>query len=326
MRRLFSRKPLFLLISLFLYVSLGVWGYSRSPGYLAEETSFRIQSGESLYSISQRLQDKGLIPSAFLFRWKLMLMGQSGDLQAGDYAFASHQSPGQIADLILQGDCQYQQVTIPEGLTNHQVLAILKQQDFLEDDQPDMPMEGMLYPETYTMARGTKVSQVLEEMHAKAAEVLKDLWSKRKEGLPLKTPLDALVLASLVETEAYLDSEKPKIAGVYLARLRKNMRFQADPTVIYCVTNGTGDLGRSLKKSDMQCDSAHNTYVHKGLPPTPISGVSRRSLEAVLIHPEENGDLYFVADGKGGHRFSKRYHRHRRNINKLKHHKRRRKK
>ena len=279
-----------------------------------------VHDGESLKSISQRLYQTGLISSERLFRWGMLLNRRSREFKVGDYFISARQSPYDIAHLLMTTQCDNQKITIPEGLTNYQVFQLLKSKAFLKDDHADIPPEGMMYPETYIFAKGTKISRVVEEMVHNMRESLQDLWGKRQKDLPLKSPEEALILASIVEREASFNSEKPKIAGVYINRLNRRMALQADPTVIYCVTDGTGNLGRTLIKSDMSCEGKFNTYTHKGLPPTPISNPSLASLKAVLIHPEKTDALYFVADGRGGHRFSKNYKTHRQNIRKLKRH------
>ena len=301
-----------------LYLFWGFVGYFQSPGLFSHSDFFMVQEGDSLRTISKRLYDNGFIPSEKLFRWGILLSRKSKELKVGDYFIAAHQSPYEIAQLIMSAQAQHKKVTIPEGLTNHQVLDLLKTKFFLRDDHAGMPVEGMLYPETYVFAKGTKVSRVIAEMSKNMEKVLGDLWEKRVSDLPLKSPMEALILASIVEKEATFDSEKPTIAGVYLNRLKKNMALQADPTIIYGLSGGTGDLGRMLVRSDMLQPGPFNTYKNKGLPPTPIASPSLASLKAVLLHPEETDALYFVADGTGGHRFSKHYHHHKNNIEKLK--------
>lgn len=317
-RKALSPASLIVLGFLILYGFWGFVGYFQHPGPLSKSCFFLVHEGESLRSISTRLYKGGFVASERLFRWGLVLSGRGKIFKPGDYFIGAYHSPYDIVSLLTSAKSQHKKVTIPEGLTNYQVLQLLKEKEFLKDDNPTLPQEGMLCPETYIFAKGTKISRVLEEMEENMEEILQDLWDKRSKNLPIKSPKEALTLASIVEREAYLDSEKPRIARVYLNRLEKGMPLQADPTIIYCLTEGRGDLGRTLLKKDMTCEGPYNSYKNKGLPPTPIASPSASSLRAVLLNSEATDDLYFVADGKGGHHFSKHYHSHKSNIKKLK--------
>jgi UPF0755 protein len=316
-RKSFFLKILIVPAFLALYVFWGFVAYFQAPGPSPKNDFFMIEAGESLSTISRRLYDAGLISSEKLFRWGILLSGKSRNFRAGDYFIAAHESPYDLAQLVMSTQAQHKKITVPEGLTNHQVLNLLKEKPFLKVDAVSMPVEGMLYPETYIFAKGTKLSRVVGEMAKNMEKTLETLWAQRVAGLPLNSPMEALILASIVEKEATFDSEKPTIAGVYLNRLKQNMPLQADPTIIYGLSNGTGDLGRMLVRSDMLQPGRFNTYKNKGLPPTPIASPSLASLKAVLLYPEATDALYFVADGKGGHRFSKHYHVHKNNIEKL---------
>jgi UPF0755 protein len=316
-RKSFFLKFLIILAFFALYSFWGFIAYFQTSGPSPKNDFFMIEPGESLSTISRRLYDAELISSEKLFRWGILLSGKSRRFKAGDYFIAAHESPYDIAQLIMSTQAQHKKVTVPEGLTNYQVLNLLKEKSFLKQDLTSLPPEGMLYPETYVFAKGTKISRVVGEMVKNMEKALETLWAQRVAGLPLNSPMEALILASIVEKEARFDSEKPIIAGVYLNRLRQNMALQADPTIIYGLSNGTGDLGRMLVRSDMLRPGPFNTYRNKGLPPTPIASPSLASLKAVLLHPGATDALYFVADGQGGHRFSKHYHVHKNNIEKL---------
>lgn len=299
-----------------LYTFWGFVGYFQTPGTFQSQF-FIISEGDSLKTISAGLEKEGLISSALLFRCGLFLSGKGRLLKSGDYFIAEKETPYGIAHLLLSAQGQQHKVTIPEGLTNYQVLELLKEKAFLKNDNPVLPPEGMLYPETYIFSRGTTFSRVIAEMkHMMELKIL-ELWSHRKANLPFQTPEEALVLASIVEKEAFVDAEKPIIAGVYLNRLAIGMPLQADPTVIYGLSEGRGDLGRLLVRSDLTADHPFNTYRIKGLPPAPIANPSLNSLKAVLMHPEETDALYFVADGTGGHQFSKHYHHHQKHVGTL---------
>jgi UPF0755 protein len=301
---------------LVLYTFWGFVGYFQAQGTFPSQF-FVVADGESLKSIGARLQERGIIPSSFLFRWGIFFSGREKHLRSGDYFIVENESPYRVAHLLLTTQGQQYKVTIPEGLTNYQTLALLKSKPFLKDDHPLMPPEGMLYPETYIFSKGTTLSRVIAEMKHMMDLKLQELWEKRQQDLPFESPEEALILASIVEREAFIETEKPLIASVYLNRLKIGMPLQADPTVVYALSNGRGDLGRLLLRKDLCVDHPFNTYKIKGLPPMPIANPSFSSLKAVLVHPEKTDALYFVADGRGGHRFSKHYHHHRTNILKL---------
>ena len=316
MRKSSRAKILLFIVYGFIYGTLGFLGFFSWPGPSQTPQTFTVSVGTPLGVIAHRLFKKGLITSPTLFYYGVRLSGNGRTLKAGDYSIPAGASPSHILHILKHDTGSYLKVTIPEGLTNAQVLGILKSKDFLIFDDPKLPMEGFLYPETYTVARGTPLSFLLGDMKEQMEKTLEGLWSERQEGLPLKTPLEALILASIVEKEAHIHGEKPMVAAVYLNRLKRGMRLQADPTTIYCITDGTGSLDRALRREDLKCPGLHNTYVHKGLPPTPICAPSAASLRAVL-HPASTRALYFVANGDGGHTFSTHYHRHRRHVAKL---------
>lgn len=296
-----------------LYVFWGFVGYFQTQG-IFQSQFFVVTEGESLKSISTRLEEVGVIPSRFLFRWGIFLSGKEKHLRSGDYFIVENETPYAVAYLLLTTQGQQYKVTIPEGLTNYQTMVLLRSKSFLKDDNPLVPQEGMLYPETYIFSKGTTLSRVIAEMKHMMEMRLQELWNNRLEGLPFETPEHALILASIVEREAFVNSEKPLIAGVYLNRLKIGMPLQADPTVVYAVSEGSGDLGRLLSRADLCLDHPFNTYKIKGLPPTPIANPSLSALKAVLLHPEPTDALYFVADGTGRHQFSKHYHHHQRHV------------
>lgn len=308
----FSVGGMFLL----LYIFWGFVGYFQTARLFPSQF-FAISEGDSVVTISKRLKSTGIISSDILFRWGVLFSGLGRQLKIGDYFIEGESTPYEIAQLLVSTKMRHNKITIPEGLTNWQTFTLLRGKSFLKDDHPIIPPEGMLYPETYVFSRGTPLSRVIEEMRRLMEKNLMTLWSQRLEGLPFASPMEALILASIVEKEAWLESEKPLIAGVYINRLRRNMLLQADPTVIYGLSGGKGELGRPLVRSDLMKINPFNTYRIKGLPPTPIASPSLSSLKAVLINPEKTNALFFVADGKGGHHFSAHYHHHKKNITKL---------
>jgi UPF0755 protein len=305
------------IVGIFFYIIFGLTGYFVSSGPLAEELNFEVRRGRTLSEISRKLYQKGIIRSKKLFEYGVYFQGLEGDLKAGDYILYPGITPSEITNMIVNAKGRYYKITFPEGLTNHQIFLIMEDAPFLRKDEYIDPMEGTLFPDTYTVSKGTRYSTLVHVMQKEMKQLLKDLWQKRKAGLPFAYPFEALTLASIVEREALLKREMPMIAGVYINRLKKGMRLQADPTAIYGITKGTGILERRLRGNDMRHDNMFNTYRIDGLPPTPIAAPSQAALEAVLIHPAETDAIFFVADGKGGHVFSKKFSDHNKNIKAL---------
>lgn len=305
------------LVGIFLYIIFGVAGYFFSSGPLTEELNFEVRRGRTLSDISSKLYKQGIIRSESLFEYGVYFQGLEGDLKAGDYILYPGITPAEITNMIVNAKGRYYKIMFPEGLTNHQIFLIMEQASFLTKDDYIDPMEGTLFPDTYTVSKGTRYSTLVHVMQKEMKKILKDLWNKRKPGLPFASPFEALTLASIVEREALLKRELPMIAGVYLNRLKKGMRLQADPTAIYGLTNGTGVMERRLRGKDMRSDNIFNTYRINGLPPTPIAAPSQAALEAVLVHPAETDALFFVADGKGGHVFTKEFKDHKKHIKAL---------
>jgi UPF0755 protein len=224
-------------------------------------------------------------------------------LKHGEYLIKPHASIREIVDVLSEGKAVQYKVTIPEGLTSQQIVERLKAEENLTGDIAAVPPEGSLYPETYGIEKGMTRTALLERMKEKMQQFLAAAWEKRKPGLLLKTPQEAVVFASIVEKETGRPDERDRVAAVFMNRLRKGMRLQSDPTVIYGLVGGQGPLGRSLTRADLDQKSSHNTYQIDGLPPTPICNPGRSAIEASL-NPATTTDLYFVADGTGGHTFS----------------------
>ncbi len=311
-------KSLFLSVATALYFLLGVYGHMHAPGPGSEASLFRVCRGQSVHIISQNLYDQGIIRSPFLFKIYLTIKRRDRALQRGSYLFEPRASAAFVSDSILGGFGISYMVTIHEGLTNQQVIETLNTFDFLEKDEFDSPPEGMLFPDTYKVEGGTPYSAFLGRMFHRMNEVLDDIWTKRDPNLYLKTPEEVLVLASIVEKETRVPSERALIAGVFINRLRKGMKIQSDPTTIYGLTNGNGKLDRPLLLKDLTHRSKHNTYWIPGLPPTPICNPSFAALQAAA-HPAKTKYLFFVADGiTGGHVFAEHYKDHLKNIEQMK--------
>ncbi|WP_372603538.1 endolytic transglycosylase MltG [Actibacterium sp.] len=220
--------------------------------------------------------------------------------------------PAQYIQITAAPDVRYR-VTLAEGVTSWQVVQELAQAEFLSGDIDGVPAEGSLAPDSYELSRGADRAALIADMEAAQAQILADLWQGRAEGLPLNSPEEALILASIVEKETGVAGERPQVASVFINRLTKGIRLQTDPTVIYGLTNGKGALGRGLRQSELRRDTPYNTYIIDGLPPTPIANPGRASIEAAL-NPAETNYLYFVADGSGGHAFAETLAEHNRNV------------
>jgi UPF0755 protein len=230
--------------------------------------------------------------------------------------FPAHVSPRDAAALIVSGRTHQRRVTIPEGLTVKQVMTLVTQIEGLEGDIPPSLPEGSLLPDTWFYSWGDSREAMIDRQRRAMQRLLQDQWSRRAPGSPLRNLQEALVLASIVEKETGIAAERPRVAAVYLNRLKRGMRLQADPTVVYGITQGAGPLDRPISRADLENPHAWNTYVHAGLPPTPIANPGRASIEAVL-RPAASDELFFVADGTGGHAFARTAAEHERNVQRL---------
>jgi UPF0755 protein len=285
----------------------------QEPGPLTRETVIVIERGASLRRIAKQLGQAGILRYPFLFVAKAKWTGVHHQLKAGEYAFTSRTSPATVMEKIRKGDVVVHRITIPEGLTTYQVVKLIEDAPALDGQLSALPAEGSLLPETYDYIYGDTRSALAQRMKKARDATLKDLWNKRAEGLPLADPQAATILASIVEKETADAKERPRIAAVFINRLHRNMRLQSDPTVVYALTGGKKPLGRPLTRTDLAINHPYNTYVIKGLPPGPIANPGSASLAAVL-QPAITDELYFVANGTGGHAFSKTLREHNRNV------------
>ncbi|MGZ3299210.1 MAG: endolytic transglycosylase MltG, partial [Asticcacaulis sp.] len=295
-----------LILSVCLFVYATVFG----PGPKAANpagTEVTFVHGQGVGAFARELQHHGVIRSALMFRVFEHMHGRGNRLHAGTYLFPSQASMLQVLGQIEAGKVEQTFVTIPEGLTSAQAVRILMAVPGLTGDV-DVPPEGSLLPETYLYQRGETREAVLERMLKAGRDTLDTLWAHRAKGLPFNTKEDALILASVVEKETGLASERPRVAAVFVNRLRTGMRLESDPTVIYGVSHGD-PLGRGLTRTELDTDTPWNTYTEPKLPVTPICNPGRASLQAVL-NPAPTKDIYFVADGTGGHAFSATYEEH----------------
>jgi UPF0755 protein len=286
----------------------------KAPGPKARAgaaTVVILPKGAHTSEIAADLERAGVIRSGAIFMAAAEATRAAKALKAGEYAFPSKASLQAVIRRIRTGEVVHHRITIPEGTTSRQAVDILMHTDVLTGDIPT-PAEGALLPETYEVVRGESRAAVLQRMMDADDRLLSKLWASRRKGLPYTNIEQAVILASIVEKETALDSERPRVAAVYLNRLSQGMKLEADPTVIYGLSGGA-PLGHGLRESELQADTPFNTYLNPGLPPTPIDNPGRASLAAVM-DPPVTDDLYFVADGTGGHAFSKTLAEHAQNV------------
>ncbi len=290
------------------------------PGPLDYSTVMVIPKGEGLRAIASRLEREGIISDNLLFTVSVSYFkwfGKSKKLRAGlkygEYEFKKGASMRNVLDTLLEGKQIFHKITFPEGLTSRQIVSRLRSQKLLKGRVTRIPPEGSLLPDTYKFSRGTPRIDILKRMETAQRNFLDKVWKSRRRGLPIQTTQEAVILASIVEKETGRADERSKIAGVFINRLRKKMRLQSDPTIIYGLAGGKGTLGRPILRSEITQSTPYNTYQIDGLPPTPIANPGRASIEAVL-NPDKTKALYFVADGTGGHKFSETLKDHNRGV------------
>jgi UPF0755 protein len=280
-------------------------------GPLADEKTLVVKPGSGVAAIAQTLADAGVVRNALLFRIGVVRRGHTAQLKAGEYAFPAHASEAQVMAMLLAHKTLEHRLTIAEGLTSDAAVALVMADPVLTGPVTVTP-EGSLLPETYLFERGTTRAELLSRMHQAQTKVLAELWPKRKQGLPLASQDDALKLASIVEKETALAAERPRIAAVFINRLKNGMKLESDPTIIYGLTKGVA-LGHALRQSELATPNPYSTYQIVGLPPTPISNPGKDAIAAVL-NPSDTDEIYFVADGSGGHAFASNLADHQKNV------------
>jgi peptidoglycan lytic transglycosylase G len=285
--------------------------YQR-PGPLASAASVIVPKGADSPEIARMLKAANVISEPLIFRLGARLEGADGSLKAGEYRFAPGISMQQALAMLRRGETVIRRVTIPEGMTSQEVVSLVRETEGLDGEVAAMPVEGALLPETYSYSWGDQRSEMIKRMSTAMTVALDELWAGRAQGLPLASPRDAVILASIVEKETGVPEERPRVAAVFLNRLRLGMKLQADPTVNYAV-HGKGTPPRPLTLGDLQHPSPYNTYLIDALPPGPIANPGRASLLAVL-RPAQTDELFFVADGSGGHAFARTIDEHNRNV------------
>jgi len=310
------------LLVLFLWVS---WEYQRainSPLNLSEDaTIFSLESGQNLQQVTRALSEQGILTEPRYFIWHARWRGEAHRLQAGEYTINAGMTPARLLEQFVRGDVRQYALTVFEGWTFKQLMAAVNGSPHLLHTLrdlsppevmerlglPDTHPEGQFLPDTYLFPAGTRDVDFLQRTHRLLQAHLQAAWETRDLGLPLKTPYEALVLASIVEKETGIVDERPQVAGVFIRRLQQRMRLEADPTVIY----GMGDsFDGDIRRGDLRRATPYNTYVIRGLPPTPIAMPGRAAIDATL-HPASGDALFFVATGHGGHVFSRTLAEHR---------------
>ncbi len=288
----------------------------EQPGPLPQDRIVNIPHGSGMRDIADVLTNQGVIDQPWVFIGGVLVLKAREDLKAGEYQFKAHASLRDVVETMVEGRVVAHQVSIPEGLTSVQVVARLMDDDVLTGTVKETPREGSLLPDTYNFTRGVTREQMIQRMQQAQLHLVKEIWDHRSPDLPLKTPDQLVILASLIEKETAKPDERTRIAAVFINRLKQKMRLQSDPTIIYGLVGGKGTLGRPIMKSEIDQPTPYNTYQIDGLPPGPISNPGRASLEAAA-NPARTRELYFVADGTGGHVFAETYEQHQKNVARL---------
>ena len=286
---------------------------SRSPGPLAADKVVMIVREDDAGSIADQLERAGVIDSATWFNILTLLDGNRGALKRGEYAFKAGMSMNEIENELLAHRVVRYKLTIPEGLTSEQVVDRLRDDTVLVGEVRETPHEGSLMPDTYYFERGDTRLSILSRMAKIQTKAVEEIWKGRAPDLPIKSPWEMVTLASIVEKETGKTEERPHVASVFVNRLEKHMRLESDPTIVYGLALGKGTLGRSITRADLNQSTPYNTYIIEGLPPGPICNPGKAALEAVA-NPARSKDLYFVADGTGGHAFAETLDQHQRNV------------
>jgi UPF0755 protein len=312
------------IITLVLVVMIGggaayVYGKQKieAPGPLGEDKVVNIPARAGMSDIADILQREGVIDNnRWAFIGSVFALKARADLKPGEYSFQKNASLRDVIGTIVEGKVVQHAVTIPEGLTSEQIVARLTENDIFTGNIREIPAEGTLLPETYKFPRGTTREQVIARMQQTQKRVLAEIWERRNPDIPVKSPDQLVTLASIVEKETGKPDERSRVAAVFVNRLRQKIKLQSDPTIIYGLVGGKGTLGRPIRRSEILQPSTYNTYVIDGLPRGPIANPGRASLEAAA-NPARTRDLFFVADGTGGHAFTETYDQHQKNVARL---------
>lgn len=317
-KRVFFSLLLTILVLVTVAGGVALWAVKevQAPGPLEAPKAVVIERGQGTAKIGEALEKHGVVSDQKLFTAAAYLTRpRAGDLRAGEYEFPPGASVMEVLAIIRTGRSVVHKLTVPEGFTTAQVVERVLQHPALSGNITEIPPEGTLLPDTYVFQRGLDRQALLNQMRDAQQKLVDSLWEERAPNLPLANKQQAVILASIVEKETGVPEERRQVAAVFVNRLRKNMRLQSDPTIIYGIVGGRGRLDRPILQSDIETNTEYNTYRIDGLPPTPIANPGRESLLAVL-RPAPTEDLYFVADGTGGHAFARTLPEHRQNVRK----------
>ena len=319
------RNPIVLLLNLMMTIlvvgiiiggGLLYWGKAQfdTVGPLEQDRTIIISQGATLDSITGILERQGVVSDGWVFSSGVQIYKNAGKLQAGEYLFKAHSSMREVMDTLVQGKAILHGITIPEGLTSEQIVARINKHEILIGELSELPPEGALLPDTYKFNRGTTRLQLLQRMQKAQEKALADIWNRRTDGLPVKSPEELVILASIVEKETGKADERTRVAGVFVNRLNRGMRLQSDPTILYGLYGGSAwERARTIYQSELKKPNSYNTYQIDGLPPGPIANPGRDAMEAVA-NPSRTNDIFFVADGTGGHVFAETLEDHNRNV------------
>ncbi len=314
-------NAIFTLLLLVLIVGGGaaVIGKSRfeAPGPLQEDKVVVIPPRSGMMDIADLLKREGVIDEhRLVFVGGVFALKARSELKAGEYLFTKRSSVRDVVETIVEGKVVQHQITIPEGLTSEQIVARLLENDILTGNIKDVPREGSLLPDSYHFNRGFTREQMIQRMRQAQDRLVREVWERRNPDLPVKTPDQLVILASIIEKETGKPEERTRVAAVFANRLKQKMKLQSDPTIIYGLVFGKGKLDRPISKADITQPTPYNTYVIDGLPPGPIANPGRASIEAAA-NPARTKELFFVADGTGGHAFAETYEQHQKNVARL---------
>lgn len=312
----------FIAVVFFLLVLIAAggaaYGYHKlnAAGPVTETGDDRIvliERGSSVLRMANALTEAGAVENPLHLRIAARALDVETQLKAGEFKIPSGASLKEILDVLIKGDSILHPITVPEGLTSAMILRRLQEEGVLQGELPETPLaEGVLLPDTYMTPRGEDRQALINRMIGAQKQVIDELWQTRQPDLPINSKEEALVLASIVEKETGVADERPRVAAVFVNRLRRGMRLESDPTIIYGISAGE-PLGRGLRRSEIDRKTDYNTYQIDGLPPTPICNPGRAAIAAVL-NPPRTKDIFFVADGTGGHAFAETYSQHQRNV------------